>query len=338
MPTDDHDIRFLTWPGIQPLDLVGPYEVFAGANRTADALGRGGPRYRLRVLALDATTITAESGLQLVTEPTGPGVDGDDDRFDTLILPGGDGSRDAANDPAVVAEVAALASRADRLATVCTGTFLAAAAGIVDGCRVATHWAWAQTLAQWYPDVHVDAEAMHVCDALPDGRPVWSSAGVTAGIDLALAMVEHDHDPEVAQTVGRWLVVHLRRPGSQSQYAAPMWADPSPVPPIRQAQGLIQAAPADDHGLENLARRVGLSSRHLSRLFQAETGETPGRYVERVRVDLARQELETGNTDLGAVARLVGFGSSETLRRAFHRRLGVSPDDYRRRFRLEPSR
>lgn len=334
MSTIDHHIRFLTYPGIQPLDLVGPYEVFAGANRTADALGRGGPRYRLRTLALDATTITAESGLQLVTEPT----TADSGDIDTLILPGGDGSRQAAECPALIAEVATLAARSRRVASVCTGAFLAAAAGIVDGCRVATHWAWAPTLAQRYPNVNVDAEAMHVRDAMADGRPVWSSAGVTAGIDLALAMVEQDHDPEVAQTVGRWLVVHLRRPGNQSQYAAPMWADPSPVPPVRQAQNLIQAAPADDHSLGALAVRVGLSSRHLSRLFQAETGETPGRYVERVRVDRAREQLETGNADLSAVARLVGFGSAETLRRAFHRRLGVSPDDYRRRFRLAPSR
>ncbi len=334
MPTIDHDIRYLTWPGIQPLDLVGPHEVFAGANRAADALGRGGPRYRQRIVAIDAATVTTESGLQLVTEP----VTDDDEPFDTLILPGGDGARDAAADPAVTTELAALAARAGRVASVCTGTFPAAAAGILDGCRVATHWAWAPTLADRYPDVEVDAEAMHVCDSLADGRPVWSSAGVTAGIDLALAMVEADHDPEVAQTVGRWLVVHLRRPGSQSQFAAPMWAEPSPIAPIRHAQTLIQAAPADDHGIENLARRVGLSTRHLSRLFQAETGETPGRYVERVRVDLARQEIETGAADLGAVARLVGFGSQETLRRAFHRRLGVSPDDYRRRFRLHPTR
>ena len=332
--TIDHEIRFLTWPGIQPLDLVGPHEVFAGANIAADQLGRGGPRYRMRVLALDATEVAGESGLRFITEP----ADAATGRFDTLFLPGGMGSRDAAVDDAVIDEVRALQTRADRVATVCTGAFLAAAAGLFDGLRVATHWAWADTMARWYPAVHVDAEAMHIREQLPDGRPIWSSAGVMAGVDLALTMVEEDHDPEVAQLVGRGLVVHLRRPGCQSQFAAPMWTPPSPVEPIRRAQELIQAAPADDHSVETLARRVGLSARHLSRLFPAETGETPGRYVEQVRVDAARKHLESTSDGLAAIATAAGFGSAETLRRAFHRRLGISPDDYRRRFHLTPVR
>ncbi|MEL7155074.1 MAG: helix-turn-helix domain-containing protein [Actinomycetota bacterium] len=330
----EHRVWFLAWPGIQALDLVGPHEVFAAANRVADGMDRHGPRYRTRVVSAEATVVPSESGLALHAEAVGP-RSGPGPH--TLVLPGGDGVHQAAADRQVTELVAALAQRADRLATVCTGAFLAAAAGLLEGRRVATHWARARRLSATNPGVEVDAEAIHLCDREGGDLPVWSSAGVTAGIDLALAMVEHDHDPEVAQVVGRWLVVHLRRPGGQSQFAAPMWAPPSSLAPVRAAQSLVQAGPAEDHSVAALAARVGVSARHLTRLFAADTGETPGRYVERIRVDLAREELEAGAADLAAVARRCGFGTTETLRRAFHRRLGVAPDDYRRRFRLEPA-
>jgi transcriptional regulator GlxA family with amidase domain len=332
-----HHLWFLAVPDLQALDLVGPFEVFTTANQVADRLERGGLRYRPRVVAARTGVATTESGLGVVVEaapPDEPGRAGGP-RIGTLVVPGGRGARAAVHDSELVTMTAELAGRADRLATVCTGSFLAAATGELDGYRVATHWAWASELAAAYPEVEVDRESLHV----QDGR-VWSSAGVTAGMDLALALVEQDHDAEVAQLVARWLVLHLRRPGGQSQFAAPVWQRLSPLPPVRRAQELVAADPGGDHRLERLASRVGVSTRHLSRLFLAEVGEAPGRYVERVRVETARHHLESGPLDggLDAVARACGFGSAETLRRAFHRRLGLAPDEYRRRFRLPTDR
>ncbi|MEM8924596.1 MAG: GlxA family transcriptional regulator [Actinomycetota bacterium] len=332
--TTDHHVWLLIWPGVQALDLTGPHEVFAAANRVADGLGRGGLRYRLRVVATEAQVVRSESGLGVAAEAVGDvTADPTAVRPNTLVLPGGDGVHDAAADPEVVAVTRALAADADRVATVCTGAFLGAAAGLLDGRRVATHWARAARLAEQHAAVDVDPHSLHHHDG-----PVWSSAGVTAGIDLALAVVEHDHDAEVAQTVGRWLVVHLRRPGGQSQFASPVWTPPAAAAPVRRAQEFVNGAPGDDHSVGNLAARVGVSPRHLTRLFLAETGETPGRFVERIRIDAARALLETEEAGLDVIAERCGFGSSETLRRAFQRRLGLSPNDYRHRFRLTARR
>lgn len=325
--TVDHQLWFLVYQGVQALDVVGPHEVFASANRVADGLGRGGPRYRLRIVGVDGAPSVSESGLTIDAEP----LSADDQRPHTLVIPGGDGVHVAATDPDIIEATRALGTKATRLATVCSGAFLAAAAGLLDGRRVATHWARAGRLAANHPRVEVDEQSLYIHDG-----PVWSSAGVTAGMDLALAMVEDDHDAEVAQIAGRWLVMHLRRPGGQSQFAAPVWLEPSPVEPIRRAQELIHADPGGDHAVATLARAVGLSPRHLTRLFRTELGETPARFVEQVRVDAARSALERSDVGLSTVAARYGFGTSETLRRAFHRRLGLSPDDYRRRFRLEP--
>lgn len=321
------DVWFIAFPLVMSLDVVGPYEVFSAANHVADGLDRPGPRYRLRVIAASDTTIETESGLRLAADP----IPRDSRAPHTLVVPGGDGVESASNDADLVAAVGRLGRSSDRLATVCSGAFLAAAAGLLDGRRVATHWARCRRLADAHPTLTVDPDSLHVHDG-----PVWSSAGVMAGVDLALAVVEHDHDAEVAQIVARWLVVHLRRPGGQSPFAAPVWTDPSPIEPIRQAQGHIEACPGENHTVDELARRVGLSPRHFSRLFTAELGEPPGRFVERVRVEAARRELESGRDGLAVVADRCGFGTSETLRRAFRRRLGVSPDDYRRRFHLNP--
>jgi transcriptional regulator GlxA family with amidase domain len=307
------------------LDLTGPHEVFDAANRVADDLGRSGPRYRQRILAPTGTDVTSESGLRIGCDPlTAAPAD-----IGTLVLPGGDGVHEAATDETLLCFAGEAGRRADRLATVCTGAFLAAAAGLLDGCRVATHWARAARLQRCHPTLDVDAESLHH----RDGR-VWSSAGVTAGMDLALAMVEHDHDAEVAQITARWLVLHLRRPGGQSQFAAPVWSRPSALPPVRQAMERIESSPGEVHTVAELATVVGLSPRHFSRLFTAEVGESPARFVDRVRVEAARRELETSDVGLTSVARQCGFGSTETMRRAFHRRLGVAPDDYRRRFRI----
>lgn len=314
-------VWFLLFDDVQSLDVAGPFEVFAGAN---DALRQA--VYAPRLVSLDGGPLRSESGLTFDTDRLPRSVpDGI-----TLVIPGGGGARRVGRGSPVAAAAARLAARAERVLTVCTGTYVAAAAGLVNGRQVTTHWAYAAKLAERYPDVRVDADHLYVCD-----DNVWSSAGVTAGIDLALAVVEHDHGGEVAQLIARHLVMFLRRPGGQSQFATPVWTERAHTEPIRAAQQLIDTAPGDDHRLDLLARRAGMSTRHFARCFAAETGLTPGAYVARVRVEAARRALETTSATVDAIARECGFGTAETLRRTFHRHLGVSPDDYRSRFRLD---
>ncbi|MGH9018296.1 MAG: GlxA family transcriptional regulator, partial [Acidimicrobiales bacterium] len=216
-----------------------------------------------------------------------------------------------------------------RLATVCTGAFLAAEAGLLDGRRVTTHWAFADQLAADFPSLEVDADPIYI----RDGK-FWTSAGVTAGIDLALALVQEDLGVEIAQTVARWLVMFLHRPGGQTQFASPVWVPRAERSTVRAVQSLFEAAPGGDHRLPALAAAAAMSVRHFARVFTAEVGETPGRFVERVRLEAARNDLETTDDTLDVVAARCGFGTAETLRRAFQRRLTVSPDAYRRRFRV----
>lgn len=317
-------VVFVAYDGIQALDLTGPYEVFHGANEVLAATGRGGGAYDLRVVAT-TRTVTTESGLTIATAP------GDSAPVHTLVVPGGLGAQAAARSDAVVGLVASLGRRAERIVTVCSGSFVAAAAGLLGGKRVTTHWARAAALQAAHADLTVDAEPIYVRDG-----EVWSSAGVTAGIDLALAIVEHDHDAEVAQTVARWLVMFLRRPGGQTQFATPVWTERAELEPIRRAQDLVDTDPGDDHRVGVLAARVGMSARHFARRFTEQVGASPARYVADVRLEAARRRLETTDETVAAIARRCGFGTDESMRRTFGRRLGVSPDHYRRRFRTVP--
>lgn len=209
----------------------------------------------------------------------------------------------------------------------CSGAFLAAEAGLLDGRRATTHWARADQLAMEYPDVEVDADPIY----LRDGN-VWSSAGVTAGIDLALALVEDDLGTDVSQLIARWLVMFLHRQGGQTQFATPVWVRRAERSPVREAQARVEATPAGDHCVTAMAESAALSERHFTRVFTAEVGETPSRFVERVRTEAARRELESTVDTLDVIATRCGFGSTETLRRTFPRRLRTSPDAYRRRF------
>ena len=328
--TADRTVVVVLFDGVQPLDVVGPHEVFAGANDVLDAEGRSDPRYRLVLAAATAGPFTSESGLQLVATRSLASIDLK--RIDTLLLPGGSGVGPAAADPATTAWIARAAAAARRTVTVCSGAFLAGAAGLLDGRTCTTHWARADALAEAHPAATVDADPIFIRD-----DNLWSSAGVTAGIDLALALVEHDLGADVAQIVARWLVVFLRRPGGQSQFAVPVWTRPSEREPIRAAQAFVHADPGADLSVPALARHVGLSARHFTRLFQQQVGVAPGRYVENVRVEAARRLLETERTGVAAVATRCGFGTSETMRRAFLRRLGVGPDQYRQRFAVAPA-
>ena len=317
-------VVIVAFDGMQPLDAIGPHEVFAGATAVLSARKKAAAGYHLSIVSRLGTPITTESGLQIVTAALPQGRH----RIDTLLIPGGDGSRTARYDDRLVGWIRGAARDSRRIATVCTGAFIAAEAGLLDGRTVTTHWAGAQQLADDYPRVTVDADPIY----RHDGN-VWTSAGVTAGIDLALAMVEADHGTDVAQTVARWMVMFLHRPGGQTQFATPVWVPRATRSAVRTAQDHIDNHPAQDHRLDLLAERAAMSSRHFSRVFTAQVGETPARYVERVRVEAARSELESTTTSLDVIAINCGLGTAESLRRAFQRRVGVAPDAYRRRFR-----
>jgi transcriptional regulator GlxA family with amidase domain len=248
--------------------------------------------------------------------------------IDTVVLPGGNGVDAARSNPELVAWIKAVAANARRVATVCTGAFLAAEAGLLDGCRVTTHWAFAARLARQFPAIDVDADPIF----LRSSETIWTAAGVTAGIDLALSLVEDDHGTEIAQTVARWLVLYLRRPGGQTQFAAPVWMPRAKRTPIREVQCAIEAQPGAAHSIGELARRAAMSPRHFTRVFTDEVGEAPGHYVERIRTEAARRQLEETEDTVVAIAGRCGFGTAETMRRNFIRRVGISPDQYRKAF------
>ena len=323
----ERHVVIVAFDGLQPLDAVGPHEVFAGAARAAAALGRAGG-YRVTVASRRGGPVQAESGLELGTMPLPDATE----RIDTLVLAGGTGADAAADDEAFVTWIAGTAPRCRRVATVCSGAFLGAAAGLLEGRRVTTHWARAGQLREAYPGLTVDPDPIYI----RDGK-YWSSAGVTAGIDLSLALVQEDLGVDVAQTVARWMVMFLHRPGGQTQFASPVWVPRAERSTVRAVQTLVEAAPGGDHRVGALAAAAAVSVRHFSRVFTAEVGETPSRFVERIRMEAARRELETTGDTLDVVAARCGLGSAETLRRVFHRHLGTSPDAYRRRFRTAPT-
>ena len=307
-------VVFVVYPGITALDLVGPHEVFGAA---------GG--YDLVVAAADAGPIATTRGPGLVADRSLAGLRG---RIDTLVVVGGEGAFAAARDASLVRAVANLARRSRRVASVCTGAFLLAAAGLLDGKRATTHWSGCARLAERYPQITVDGERIFV----QDGN-VWTSAGVTAGMDLALALVADDLGQDAALQVARRLVMYVQRPGGQSQFSAQLSAQRAQRDPLRELQAWIGEHPAADHSVERLAARIGMSPRHFARVFRAEVGCTPAAYVEQVRVEVARRLLETTGLPVDDVAAGAGFGTPETMRRAFARRVGASPTEYRDRFR-----
>lgn len=306
------------YPGVQALDVVGPHDVFTGAS----LLMGGG--YDVTVASVAGQPVPTATGLAFVATPLpDPG-----DPIDTVVLPGGAGIDAARSDAELVAWIKAVAGHARRTVTVCTGAFLAAEAGLLDGRRVTTHWAFAERLASEFPAIDVDADPIFVRTS----DTVWTAAGVTAGIDLALALIEEDHGTEIAQTVARWLMLYLRRPGGQSQFAAPVWMPRAKRRSIREVQETIEAEPGGSHTIHGLARRAAMSPRHFTRMFTAEIGEAPGQYVERIRTEAARRQLEETDDTVVAIAARCGFGTAETMRRNFVRRVGISPDQYRKAF------
>ncbi|MFC8506488.1 GlxA family transcriptional regulator [Streptomyces sp. NPDC057411] len=314
-------VLFVLFDGVQSLDVTGPMEVFAGAARAA-----GGPEaYTVRTASLDGRPVRTHSGLRLVPDTTlAEAVAGGPPH--TLLVPGGEGTR--LMDPALVDWLRTHGPRPERLVSVCTGALLLAEAGLLDGRRATTHWIACEHLARRHPAVLVDPDPIFV----RDGR-IATSAGVTAGIDLALALVEEDLGRDVALTVARHLVVFLRRPGNQAQFSAQLAAQTARREPLRELQHWITTHPDQDLSVEALAARARLSPRHFARAFQAETGTTPGRYVDRVRLEHARRLLEDTTQGVEEVSRAAGYGTPEAMRRAFLKALATAPAEYRRRFR-----
>jgi transcriptional regulator GlxA family with amidase domain len=308
--------------GVQSLDVTGPLEVFAGANSWRSRRGGSFPGYDIRTASLGGRPVRTSSGLRLA-----PDDDlGEVGAPDLLIVPGGEGTRRA--DPELVAWLREHGRDAERLVSVCTGAFLLAEAGLLDGRRVTTHWAYCAALAARFPGVTVDPDPIFVRDG-----NVVTSAGVTAGIDLALALVEDDLGRDAALEIARHLVVFLRRPGNQAQFSAQLAAQLANREPLRDVQRWIADHPAADLSVETLASRARLSPRQFARAFAAEVGMPPGRYVDRVRLELARHRMEDTADGVEQTARFCGYGTPEAMRRAFIRTLGIGPDEYRRRFR-----
>jgi transcriptional regulator GlxA family with amidase domain len=271
-------VWIVMFPDVQALDVTGPLEVFALANRPSP--GRA-PRYELSVLAPEAGAVSTSSGLSLlagrdIRQATGP--------VDTLLVAGGQGTRAAMRDTRLVSWIRRTAARARRVASVCSGAFLLGEAGLLDGRRATTHWAVCDALQRRYPTARVEADPIFV----RDGK-VSTSAGVTAGMDLALELVEEDGGRDLALAVARWLVMFLHRPGGQTQFASPVWLPRAERPTVRTVQTLVESAPADDHRVPTLAAAAAMSVRHFTRVFTAEVGETPSRFVERTRVEAARR-------------------------------------------------
>jgi transcriptional regulator GlxA family with amidase domain len=315
-------IDVLTYPAVQLLDVTGPIQVFASAN---DHLaGAGGPRpYLLRVVSQGGEGVTASAGVALAAgQLTQRG-----EALDTLLVAGGEGAEAAAENAVLVNWVRERATQARRIASVCTGAFLLAAAGVLDGRRAATHWMYCTRLAQRFPNVHVEPDPIFVRDG-----PVWTSAGVTAGIDLALALVEEDLGRSVALAVARYLVVFLKRPGGQAQFSAAL-ALQAAEDKFGALHDWINGHLADDLSLSVLADQAGMSARSFSRHYAEASGLTPARAIERLRVEAARRLLSDSRLPVKRIAQRCGFGSQETMRRSFLRLLAVSPQDFRSRFR-----
>jgi transcriptional regulator GlxA family with amidase domain len=302
------------FPDCMSLDVVGPAEVFASAGA-----------YDVQVVAPDPDPFFMSNGMQVVPHSGMGDVRG---RIDTLLIAGGVGTRRMATDQRVIEWTRAAAQRSRRGTAVCSGAFVLGAAGLLDGRRATTHWQWCDRLASLYPDVEVERDAIFVVDG-----PVYTSAGVTAGMDLALALVEEDLGPDVAREVAQQLVVFLRRPGGQSQFSAQIAAPPAERDSLRDVQTYVAANVAADLSVPTLAARASMSPRNFARAYRRETGMTPAAYVESVRVEQARIALEGSDAQVESIARHCGFGTVETMRRAFHRRLGVGPAAYRSRFR-----
>jgi transcriptional regulator GlxA family with amidase domain len=313
-------VALVGYPGAQSLDIVGPLEVFSMANRYGDPRG-----YEVILASPHGGTIACNSGLHLAESVALADLPED---LDTVLVAGGseDALRRVADDH-VLEWLRRRALTTRRMGSVCSGALVLAAAGILDGRRATTHWGYCDEMRRLRPAVRLEPDAIFVADP-----PFYTSAGVTAGIDLCLSLVEADQGPKVALAVARNLVLFMRRPGGQTQYSAGLNVQAAATPRLRQLIGDVSADPSGDLSVPELAARAGMSERTFSRVFQKETGAGPAAFVEMARVNRAKALLETSDWPLARVAERAGFGSVEGLHRAFNRRVGATPGEYRQRF------
>lgn len=323
IPASPRLILFVAFPRMGLLDLTGPQTVFWTASRHMEERGKAG--YESHTVSLHGGVVRTAEGVELVTRPVG---DFDLSRIDTLVVPGG------LEIALILEEATALtdwlrsaSARARRTASVCSGAFLLAAAGLLDGKRVATHWLMLEMLKQRFPALEVDRDAIFV----QQGQ-VWTSAGVSTGIDLALALVESDGGRDVAVRVARELVVFLKRPGGQSQHSEMLKAQSKDGALFDELHLWLNANLGErDIGVNMLAERVRMSPRNFARVYKQKMGRAPGKAVEMFRLEAARRLLENSSRNLDQIARQCGFGDQERMRVTFHRNLGVSPSEYRKR-------
>nr|AJY78080.1 putative regulator [Myxococcus virescens] len=316
-------VLIVAFPEVQILDITGPSSVF---NMASWVLGPKGPGYQVEIAATRRGPVKTKGGLLIHATTSLSRVQ---EPVDTLLVPGGEVTMKVGSVPDLPPQLRRLARHARRVASVCTGSFLLARAGLLEGKRATTHWVAGGELQRQHPTCEVSADQIFIRDG-----NVWTSAGVTSGIDMALALVEEDLGRNVARQVARMLVVYLQRPGGQSQFSVQMasqWASSSP---IREVQEWLPEHLQEDLSVEALAKRAAMSPRNFARAFHAQVGATPARYIERLRVEAARRLLETTQRNIKEIACEVGFGALETLHRAFKRALGLTPAEYRRRFAL----
>ncbi|WP_043367352.1 GlxA family transcriptional regulator [Belnapia sp. F-4-1] len=306
-------------PGVQLLDVAGPLDVFAEANTQ---LGRAA--YTLAVIGTGPGPIETSSGRRIL--PDLVASEAKATAFDTLLVAGAPRMHERDEQPALLDWIGAAARQCRRYGSVCSGAFLLGQAGLLEGQRVTTHWAVAEALAARFPGVRVEPDAICIFDG-----PLRTAAGVTAGLDLALALVEEDLGVELARQVAAQLVMFFKRGGGQMQFSRHGLGAPIGRSALQEVQRWVAAHPAEDHTVERLAARTGMSPRHFARLFRAETGLTPAAYVENVRIEAVRRLLESGNIAVKQIAGACGFRDADTLRRAFVRRVGTTPVEYRRR-------
>ncbi len=323
MTPSKRQVVLVGFDGMQLLNLVGPAEMLDAATQVL-----GGERgYRVTIATPDGAPVQGSAGMRLAADSSLGHVR--PRTVDTLIVGGGMRVGEVVGDQRLAAGLQRVSAGARRTCSVCTGAFLLAGAGLLDGKAATTHWAFCTELARRHPGVAVEPDRIFVRDG-----STMTSAGSTAGMDLTLALIEEDHGPDVARAVARWTVMFLQRPGGQSQFSERLALPGAVASPVRQVLDAVVAEPAADHRLAQLAKRAAVSERHLRRLFADQTATTPARFVERIRVEAARERLERTTAPVETVAADCGFGSSETMRRAFLRVIGVGPSDYRARFRL----
>jgi transcriptional regulator GlxA family with amidase domain len=314
-------VTVVVFDGCALLDVAGPTEVF----RMASLLGAQ-PGYRIVVVSPDGGIVRCDSGITLVADMAVADASREG-RTDTLLVAGGFGVERFTEDPKMLDELRRISAQARRTTSVCTGALALARAGLLDGYRATTHWAQCDMLQLNHPAVTVEADRIYVHD---DDR--WTSAGVTAGIDLALALVDDDHGVELAHSVAGALVVFARRPGGQAQFSVQLQAHPAHTPALAELQRWLPDHLSEDLGVESLARRTEMSPRSFARIFRREIGTTPAVFIEQLRVEAAKRLLASSDLTIRAVALRVGFGSSEILHRAFTRRVGTTPSSYRDHF------